>query len=1018
MNLTQYALGKRTLVIFATLVLTLAGIMAQVGMGKLEDPEFSIKTAMVTTTYAGASALEVEQEVTDILETSIQRLPSLDHVRSLSTPGHSRIWVDFKESFRKKDLPQLFDNLRKKVAEVANDLPPGAGTPVVEDDFGDVYGIFLAVVSHGLPHDELKDYADDIRRELLLVKDVARIELWGNQPQCIWLEVSRARMDELGIPFEVLAQTLGQQNLVVDSGHADLGQWRIRMDVGGTYNAVTEIGNQVIRSPGSDTLVRIRDIAKVKKGYLDPPVWKMRFDGKPAIGLAISTVSGGNVVDMGKRVRARLDELIQEIPLGLSVETVAFQPELVQASIEEFMLNLVEAVVIVIALLLVCMGLSSGLLIGVGLVITICITFGAMYALGLTLDRVTLGALIVALGMLVDNAIVVTEGMLVKMQRGMSGVQAGAHVCRETAWPLLGATLVAALAFLPIFLSPNNVGEYCVGLFKVVSLSLGISWILALTVTPILCDRWLNPKVVGRHGDPYAGRMFGMYRKLVGFALGHRTLTIGIMIALFVAALQGFSLVKREFFPESRRAQLMIDYWRDQGTDIRAVDADLKSLERALLAHEHVTSVATFVGAGPHRFYLPLEPQVPNTAYGYLLLNLDSGDSIPEVRAFARTYLTNHFPQADPRVRRFPLGSPSPFKIATRFRGPDPVILHQLADQATAIMRNCPLVQDVRDDWRNRVLTIVPQYDASRGLLAGTTRQDVAGTLKRVYEWSAVGLYREHNRLIPIMVRPPAKERQRMGDLLTVQVRPVGSMQGVPLATVVNGVDLTWEESQIRRYDHQRCITAQCDPIPGVTMSEALQAMRSQLDAIKLPPGYTMEWGGSVETSQDSTQYVLKGVPLSFLLMALVVVALFNGMRQPLIILCILPLALIGVSLGLLATDKPFGFMALLGFLSLAGMLIKNAVVLLDQMDAEIRGGKDPYQAILDSAVSRMRPVLMAAISTVLGMTPLIFDRFWVAMAVTICFGLTFATVLTLIVVPVLYAVFFRIKTPTPTSRT
>lgn len=1012
MNLAEYAIRKKAVVLFGALVLTLAGVVSYFEMGKLEDPEFSIKTAVVTTSYPGASSLQVEQEVTDVLETVIQRLPSLKHVRSASRAGKSTIWVDLKESYRKEDLPQLFDELRKKVTSAKSKLPPGAGPPVVSDDFGDVYGILLAVVSDGIPYDELKDYADDIRRELLLVRNVARVELWGQQQEVVRLDASRARLEEMGISGEMLAGTLMRQNMVLDAGSLDVGDRRMRIRIGGEYDSVQEIGEQLIRGPGSEAMVRVRDVASVTRGYVDPPVWKMRFNGRPSIGLAISTVSGGNVIDMGRAVRDRLDELVREIPVGVSIETVAYQPEVVEQSINDFMLNLIEAVVIVIALLLVFMGLSSGVLIGLGLILTICITFAFMSVMNLTLDRVTLGALIVALGMLVDNAIVVTEGMLVRMQHRTPGPVAASLVFKETAWPLLGATLVAAFAFLPIYMAPNNTGEYCVGLFLVVTLSLLVSWVLAVTVTPILCDKWLRPKPLAEGGDPYAGRMFRGYRRIVRTALAHRTVTLLVLATMFGGAVYGFTSVKREFFPESKRPQLMIDYWLPEGTDFRTTDRDLRRLERVLMGNEHVRSVATYAGAGPHRFYLPLEPQGLNPGYGYLLVNLDSGENLDLMIDFAERQLAEHFPDSDPRVRRFPLGAPAKFKIEARFRGPDPAVLHDLAEQSKTVMRGSALVQDTRDDWRNRVLTVVPGYSAPRALQAGLSRKDLADGLKLVFDGMTVGLYRENNRLIPITLRTLAKDRERVQDLTSVAVRRSGGVRPIPVESAVDSVDLAWRESVIRRYDRQRCITAQCDPVRGVTMSEAMADIGPKLRSIVVPKGYTMEWGGTVEKSADSNRYVMQGVPLSFLLMAFVVVALFNGFRQPLIILCVLPLALIGVSVGLLSTGQPFGFMALLGFLSLSGMLIKNAVVLLEQIDAEIRGGKKPYQAILDSAVSRMRPVLMAAISTVLGMTPLIFDRFWVSMAVTICFGLTFATILTLVVVPVLYSLFFRVQVP------
>ena len=1008
MNLAELSIKKRAITQFVVLLLFIAGAYSYFQMGKLEDPEFTLKTAIVITQYPGASTVQVEEEVTDVLETAIQQMESLKHVRSMSRPGLSVVWVDIQESKRARELPQIWDDLRKKMRDVTPTLPPGVRAPMVKDDFGDVYGVFLTVTSDGFSYAELKKQVDELRKELLLVKNVAKVEIWGAQRECIYVDMSSTSLAERGIPPASVFNALDKQNIVIDSGNVNVGRERLRLAVNGEFNSVEAVGNLIISRGASDKMVLLRDIATIRKGYVEPVSKQMRFNGMPSLGIAASTVSGGNVIKMGEAVKARINELKQFLPIGMEISVVAMQSDLVQKSIDEFMMNLGAALLIVVALLFIFMGVRSGMLIGLGLLLTIATTFLVMRMLHVDLQRISLGALIIALGMLVDNAIVVTESMLIKLQLGKSRLDAAKETYSETAWPLLGATIVAALAFLPVYLADNNTGEFCESLFVVVGVSLLVSWLLAMTVSALWCYIGLKVPENLQGKDPYAGMFFTVYRKMLDFSIRFRWVTLATMVVLLFLAVTNFKYVDKTFFPESRRPQLIVDYWLPEGTNVDIVSEDLYALEKSLLQFPTIADVASFVGGGGTRFYLSLEPEFANSSYGQLILNINDAERLDETIEFIQKELDEKFLYAEPRVRKFPLGAAAKFKVEARFRGPDRKVLHDLAEQAKAIMLAEPTTKYVRDDWRQPVKVIEAEYSQARGLRVGVTRADVAQALKRGYDGITMGVYREENKLLPIIMRPPATERRRVEDMQMLQVYNKMSPQGIPMGQLVSDVKTTWEESTVRRRDHQRAITVQCDPRVG-TAETLRRKLQPAIEALTLPPGYTLEWGGSWEKSNESRSYVGKGLPVTFLLMALVVVMLFNAYRQPLIIACVIPLSIIGVTSGLLLTRQPFGFLALLGFLSLSGMLIKNAVILIDQIDAEIAAGKEPYAAVLDSSVSRIRPVLMAAMSTVLGMLPLVIDRFWASMAVTICFGLTFATVLTLIVVPVLYTLFFRI---------
>lgn len=1009
MKITEYAISKKTVAYFLTLILIGGGLWSFQKLGKLEFPSFTIKTAVIGTSYPGASAVQVEQEVTDRIEKAVQQMSQIKEVRSISQTGLSIVYVDIKDEYFSDTIPQIWDELRRKVSDAQVRLPPGAGPSMVNDDFGDVYGVFFAISGEGYTYEEIKDYADFLKREVLLVEGVAGVEIWGDQQEVIYLEISRSRMAELGISMEMLVNTLNRQNQLVEAGRVEVDGEDVRINPTGGFAAVEELGDLLVSSNQQGNLIYLKDVVTIRRGYQDPPQWGMYYNGRQALGLGISTVDGGNVVEMGRAVRDRIDQLKGEAPVGMELEVIAYQSDLVSASISAFVVNLVEAVGIVIAVLCLTMGLSSGILMGTILLLTILGTFIAMQAMAINLQMISLGALILALGMLVDNAIVVTEGILVRIQQGMNRVSAALETVRQTAWPLLGATFVAILAFASIGTSTDTTGEFLKSLFMVMGISLGLSWVLAITLTPLFCVQFLPRQKNGQSSDPYNGKFFTFYRRSLDFCLRHRLASLATLAALMAAAIVGFGFVENNFFPNDSRNQFMINFWNPEGTHIVRTTADLERMEAYLAEMEGIDATTTFVGQGALRFVLTYEPQMPNTSYGQILVTVNDHRSIDGLIERLRKDLADRFPDAQIMLKKFVRGPDTGGKIEARFQGPDTALLRKLSEQARAIMAADPAAVEIHDDWRQQVLVLRPQVAEAAARRLGITRPQIANALAMNFSGKTIGLYREENRLIPITVKAPANERGTANQVDNISLFSPLSGSATPLRQVVTDVQTEWENSIIRRENRIRTITAICNPLYG-NASVLFNRLKPQIEAMELPRGYELKWGGEYESSSDAQAGLMQMMPLFFLAMVFTVVILFNAVRQTLIIFLCLPLAAIGVAAGLLFFQEPFGFMCLLGFIGLSGMLIKNAVVLIDQIDLEIRDGKDPYTAVLDSSVSRLRPVTMAALTTVLGMLPLLSDVFFVGMSVTIMGGLTFGTVLTLVVVPLLYSSFFRIR--------
>ncbi len=1020
MNPATLSLRYRIVSFVLTAGIIAAGILSYNQLGRLEDPEFTIKEAQVFTQYPGATAMEVAEEVTDELETAIQQLGQVKLVTSISEAGLSTIRVEVKEKYDKSTLPQVWDELRRKVGDAQGNLPPGATTSIVNDDFGDVYGIFYAVYGDGYSYAELKEHVDLLRRELLLVQDVGKIAIYGNQPEAIYAEISRARFATLGISPERLTESLRGQNLVAESGHLRVTDDYVRIQPTGEFTSVEDIGNILLLQKDS-TKLYMKDVAEIRRGYVDPAQSILRFNGRPAIGLGISTVEGGNVVTMGQAIQERLAELEEETPIGIELGKIAVQSDAVTTAINGFIVSLAQAVAIVVGVLILAMGMRSALLIGAVLVLTVLATFVAMKTQGVMLERISLGALVIALGMLVDNAIVVVEGILVKSKEGMTREEAGESIVSQTMWPLFGATIVAILAFAAIGVSQDSTGEYCRSLFQVILYSLTLSWILGITTTPLFGSMFLRVKDDGGK-DPYGSLLFRGYRAFLEFCIRNRWVTVLAMVGLLFAAVHGWGKVENSFFPPSTRPQFMLHYWLPQGTHIKRTEDDLAKLEKHLLEEEGdlVTNVATFVGQGALRFLLTYTPEERNSAYGLMLIEVNDYTKISELQARVQEHLDSSPDHTDALAfsRQFMLGPGDPSKIHVRLRGRNPDILRKLAAEVKAVIREEPTATDLVDDWRHRATLLRPQVAETQARNAGITRSDVAFALEFASEGVAVGYYREMDDLLPIIARSPQEERDDAKLLVDTRIWSPVAEASIPLSQIVLDIESSSENQIIRRRNRLPCLTVKCDPKVGnaSTVFEKIRPkIQERYDELQDQwglTGYSLEWGGEYEDSADAQKGLAAQMPVVAAMMVLTVIFLFNSIRLPMIIFLTVPLSIIGVSLGLLVTRQPFGFMALLGFLSLVGMLIKNAIVLIDEINAQMKVEKDPFKAVVNSGVSRLRPVSMAALTTVLGMIPLLADAFFVAMAVTIMFGLTFATILTLVVVPVLYACFFNVPNP------
>lgn len=1019
MDIAKFFISRRLVSWIIILASFGFGYLSYQSMPRLEDPEFLIREAQIVTEYLGASPQEVTDEVSDIIESEIQGMQEVSKITATSYFGYSVIKVEVKHAFShtREELNSVWTRLRGKVDNASRNLPPGAGKPFVNDDYGDVFGLFYFVTGDGYSIQELENYAKDLRKDLLSVSGVAKVSLMGEQQEVITIEMSRDRAAALGASIANVFRGLSRQNAMVSAGNLRIGDQRLTIFPTGQIDSIEDIRQVMISVSGSNDLVRLGDIANVKREAVDPAFLFSRYDGEPAIAIGISNVSGANVAVIGKEIRAKLKETSSNRPLGIQVHEFYHQGDIVNEAVDSFAINVVLAILIVLVTLFVFMGMQSAIVIGLVLTIIIAATIATIDMMGIPMHRISLGALIIALGMLVDNAIVITEGILIGAKSGRSVSESASDIVGKTKWALLGGTIVGILAFAPIGFAPGDTAEYTNHLFWVILVSLTYSWVFAIGLVPMLADV-VFPKAKetqqAKNGEENQNaaesKLMVAYKRFLHKVLQFRWTVIAGAIALFVSAIWGLSYVKEGFFPTSTTPQIAIDYWLPEGTDIAVSQQDIINIEKELQSYEGIKGMHSVIGSGALRYMLIYSPELPNSAYSQIILKVESLEIIDELTQKIQQYLDKQYPNAQARVWRFRLGPSQGSKIEATFSGPDPKVLRALAQQAADVMLRNPEATAVKTNWRQQIPVVRPEYDAIRGGRLGVSREDFSVALESNYSGKIVGLYREEDRQLPIIFRAPENERQNLSMASGIQIPSRVTGGSVPLSETLKDLDIEWMDGQMQRENRVWTLKVQADPKPNVITNDLFNRLRPEIETISLPSGYHLRWDGEYGDSEKANAQLATTLPFGLLAMVLVVILLFNGLRQAAVIWLIVPLAIIGVVVGLLATNTQLEFMGILGLLSLSGLLIKNAIVLVDQMDAEIKEGKPRYDAVIDSAASRVRPVMMGALTTVLGVVPLVWDVFFASMAVVIAFGLTFATVLTLVLLPAIYAVFFNVK--------
>jgi multidrug efflux pump subunit AcrB len=999
---------ERPLYVWLLMIACLAGgYWGMATVGRLEDPPFDFKGAIVITGYPGATAEEVEQEVTDVIESAIQELPSLRELTSKSLPGRSEVTVEIQAKYGPEKLPQVWDELRRRVGEAAMRLPPGTTTPLVEDDFGDVYGILYAVTAEGYSAAQIHDISRDLVNGLKTVPGVAKVISAGEPEEAIFIEVGQQRLARLGLSVNDLFAGIAAENQVVSAGSVRSGPLRVRITPPMAFDSVAAVENLRVGRAGSTEIVRLADIATVSRGPVEQPSHLIRYQGRPAFTVGVSVVLGENVVDVGKAVDRYLADTEGSRPLGVELHPIYQQHVVVEQAISGFLRNLLMSVSTVVGALCLFMGWRAGAVVGSVLLLTVAGTVGVMSFADVELHRISLGGLMIAMGMLVDNAIVVAEGMLVGVRSGLSTTRAASRAVRRTQWPLLGATVIGLLAFAPIGMSEDEAGQFLGSLASVIAISLLLSWILAMTVVPLLGHYLLRaPTEAVALESMYAGWGYAPYRKIIALALRAPLLVVAGLLLVMGSCIYGFGFLKVGFFPATSTPMFYVDYYLPQGTDIRETAERVTALEALLDADPGVISTSTFIGRGATRFMLTVQPELPNPAYARLVARVGNVEAIDVAIARVRETFADIDPDAELRISRPRFSSSGSKKIEARISGPNPDVLRALAEQVVVISRREHAIE-IQLDWRERENTLVPHFDDSRARIAGVGRPDLARTLAFATEGVTIGLFRERDNLLPIVARAPDRERFDLDGLRDRLVWSPIHQTNVPISQVVSRFELVPTDAMIHRRDRRRTLSVGSNPNDGETVDAVFKRIRPQVEQIDFPAGYALEWGGEYESSADARATLGSKLPLTFGLMFLTSVLMFGKLRQPLIIWLTVPMSICGVVIGLLAADMSFTFAALLGVLSLSGMLLKNSIVLVAEIDQRVAEDGPRIDSVALASISRLRPVMLAAGTTIAGMAPLLGDAFFREMAVTIMAGLAFATLLTLLAVPSFYRLAF-----------
>ena len=1013
MNLAGYALKNKQVIYFFLIITVLGGIFSFEQLGKREDSPFVIKQIIFMTYYPGATAEEVREQVTQIIEREIQSHPLVDFIKSESRPGFSYIKVDMYQWVPKERFQQIWDEMRRKIMNVQPKLPPEASTIMVNDDFGDVYGIYYAITADpGFSAAELEDYAQFIKQQLATAEDVAKVKLFGIQNRVLNVFISDQKLANAGVTPGDIRNALASQNQLISTGAIKSGEFDVRINAEGTFKSVREVENLIVTGKNGNR-IRLGDIAEVKKGYKDPPSTMMRMNGLPAIGIGFSTREGGNSVVAGKSIREKMEQIKHLLPVGIDLNKIYSEDEVALEANDTFITNLVESLAIVIFLILLSMGVRAGILIGSSLLFAILGTLLVMLPLGIDLHRTSLAAIIIAMGMLVDNAIVVTDNAQIRIARGMSRRKALEEGATKPQWGLLAATIIAILSFLPLYLAPSNTAEIIKPLFAVLAIALILSWVFALIQTTSFGDFILKEKKDNQTEKPKDPYDTPFYRKLTAFIEGvikRKYLTLAVVFGLFFISVFLFKYVKQDFFPAINKPMFKVDYFLPEGADIRSVEKDVKKMEKWLLNRKEVKNVSITLGASPLRYYLASVSWSPRPNLANLLIETTDYKAADSLKSIMRDYVLHNFPDALAIFYKFKV-APSPDAIIeARFDGPDPVVLRQLAEKAKAIMRQDPLAENIRDGWGVKTPELEPVYSQNKGRVANVTRTDMARALQRISDGQQIGQYREGDWVMPMLLKAKNIDSYNYGDIGSL---PVMNTAGdiVPLSQVTDSIPVKFENYYLTEFNRQLSIAAQCDPIEGIGNTELEARLMPKIEAIPLPPGYRLWWDGIYFNQQMTNKAINGKLPIALLLILTILMLQYREWKTVTMIILIVPLVIIGITLAFLASGLFFGFFAVLGILGLVGMVIKNAIVLLDQANQEMEeNGLSKYKAIVVAARSRAIPVAMAAGTTIFGMAPLLPDPMFGGMAVAIMGGLFVATLLTIIVLPAFYAVMFNLK--------
>ncbi|WP_029049274.1 efflux RND transporter permease subunit [Cupriavidus sp. amp6] len=1022
-NLSRWALEHQPLTRYLLVVLLLGGLLAFFQLGQDEDPPFTFRVMVVQAFWPGATAEQIAVQVTDKIERQLQEVPYADKIRSFSKPGETTVIFQLKDTSPAKETGQIWYTVRKKIGDIQQTLPAGVRGPFFNDEFGDVYGTIYALSADGFNYKELREYADLVRQELLRVPSVAKVSLIGLQDEKVYIEFNQARFAQLGLDINAIADQISQQNNLTGSGVLVTPSDNLQVRLSGQFASVGDLENLVLRGPNGIANIRLGDIAQVYRGYVDPTQTRMRFNGKDVIGLGISMQKGGDIIQLGKDLRAAFEKLRGQLPVGIEMDQVQDQPKAVKQSVGEFVRVLIEAVVIVLAVSFVALGLHTrplrldvrpGLVVALTIPLVLAVTFLFMHIFGIGLHKISLGALIVALGLLVDDAIIAVEMMVRKLEEGFSKMEAATFAYTSTAMPMLTGTLITAAGFLPVGLARSTVGEYTFAIFAVTALALVLSWLAAVYFTPYLGYLLLRTRGAGagEHHEVFDTPFYARFRRLVDWCVTWRKTVIAITLVTFVLGIYAFKFVEKQFFPDSSRPELMVELWMPEGTSFAQMEAEAKRFERLVGKDRQVESLTTFVGTGAPRFYLPLDQIFPQSNVAQVIVMPASTEVRDALRRRIIKLLDTEFPYLRGRVKLLPNGPPVAYPVQFRVIGPEAGAVRQLADQVKAVMRANPNTVGVNDNWNENVKMLRLEIDQDKARALGVTTSAIARVTQTVLTGVPVGQYRDGDKLIEILMRTPRNERDAMSDLNNVLV-PTNTGRTVPLTQVAR-VALKSEPGVVWRENRDFGVTVQADVVDGIQGPTVTAQINPQLDQLRaqLPAGYRITVAGAEEESGKAGASIAAQLPLCIFLIFTLLMLQLHSFSRALMVFLTGPLGLIGAAATLLLLRAPMGFVAQLGITALLGMIIRNSVILVDQIEQDISAGVPPWTAIVEAAVRRFRPIILTAAAAVLAMIPLSRSMFWGPMAVAIMGGLIIATVLTLLFLPALYAAWFRIKRP------